>query len=238
MPHGDFSASRFYESSIKILDLEGRIGSNLLLARSESKRVVYVIERQDGGLYTLCKLGHWVDVAMLAQFATVICHQRLRSHEPVSQGNSGPFPLTTPQLHKDNKRRRLAIEEIHSLVKKRARSQSVATVISAEQSQPTIAEGGLTNRKTHVEELSELKTPAPQPTTDPTQPDPVEATLSQPTAEGIFENIRNHYVEALYHSMVSRKPTAWWMGCMLTRLRVHLHTLPKDHSLALELLST
>lgn len=222
-PHGDFSASRFYESNIKILDLEGRLGSNILLARSETRRAVYAIERQDDGLYTLCKLGPWVDVRMIARHATLKCHQRLRSaKEPLAQPNPSQVPLVTPQIHKDNKRRRLAIEEIQSLVKKRARSQSVATVLSTEQSQLVLPEANSPAMQSpRAEHFSESKTPAPQLMTQATpQPDLVETTLSQPTAEVIFENIRNSYVETLYHSMGS---LAYFAKGPLSRARAAFH---------------
>ncbi|OIW34758.1 hypothetical protein CONLIGDRAFT_626807 [Coniochaeta ligniaria NRRL 30616] len=221
-PHGDFSESRFYESRIKILELEGRLGSNLLLARSETKRVVYAIERQHDGLYTLCKLGPWVDMEVLSQSATVICSQRLRQNEPVFRSNAGPLPLTTPQLHKENKKRRLAIEEIHSLVKKRARSQSVAPVPSGEQAQCILPEIVPPVEQTPPNEASsESKTAAPQQSAHLTpQHGSLEATSSQVTAEGIFENIRNSYVEALYHSMGS---LAYFAKGPLSRARAAFH---------------
>ncbi|KAB5551193.1 DNA replication regulator SLD3-domain-containing protein [Coniochaeta sp. 2T2.1] len=222
-PHGDFSASRFYESRIKILDLEGRLGSNVLLARLESKRVVYAIERHDDGLYTLCKVGPWVDMRLLAQFATVICQERLRSvREPVSQAGAGQVPLITPQIHKDNKRRRLAIEEIQSLVKKRARSQSIATVLGAEQSQSLLPQpNSPAEQSPPVEDVSRTNTPVLQEASIllPQQASP-DVTSSQPTAEGIFENIRNSYVEALYHSMGS---LAYFAKGPLSRARAAFH---------------
>lgn len=222
MPHGDFSVSRFYESRIKILELEGRLGSNLLLARSETKRAVYAIERHHDGLYTLCKLGSWVDMGVLARFATVICHQCLRSTESASQLNTGSLPLTTPQLHKENKRRRLAIEEIHSLVKKRARSQSVATALSGDQSQSILPEVVCpADQSLAIEESSVPKTPGPQGAAQPTlQHESPEASSSQPTAEAIFENIRHSYVEALYHSMGS---LAYFAKGPLSRARAAFH---------------
>lgn len=222
MPHGDLSASRFYESRIKILELEGRLGSNLLLARSETKRIVYAIERQDDGLYTLCKLGSWADMGVLARCATVICHQRLRSDEPVSQTAASSLPLTTPQLHKENKKRRLAIEEIQSLVKKRARSQSVATVPPGNQSQPVRPEANPpVEQSAAIEKPSDSKTPTPQESTPSTaQHASPEGSASQPTAETIFGNIRNSYVEALYHSMGS---LAYFAKGPLSRARAAFH---------------
>lgn len=222
VPHGDFSSSRFYESRIKILDLEGRLGSNLLIARSATNRVAYAIERESDGLYTLCKLGAWVDVGKLAQLATATCRQRLESYKSVPQPSNGPFALTTPQIHKDNKKKRLAIEEIQSMIKKRARSQSVATIsmqepnldISADVEAP--AGDGQEDKETH-----DSKTPTVQLQAQTlSQADITEAAFSQPTAEDIFQNIRTQYAEALYHSMGS---LAYFAKGPLSRARAAFH---------------
>lgn len=212
LPHGDFSASRFYESKIKILDLEGRLGSNLLLARADRSRNVYAIERQNGGLFVLCKLGSWVDILKLAQSATVTCSQRLRTYAPVPVPGGGELPLTTPQLHHENKKRRLAIEEIQSMVKRRPRSQSIATTLSQD---PT---HGLAPIETCVPppavesqnppDLVSTISPPPesQSNTVAALPEAVDDAQSQPTAEDIFQNIRTQYLEALYHSRVCPTP--------------------------------
>ena len=81
-PYGEFPGSRLYESRIKILDLEGRLGSNVLLARSEANRMIYALEREGTGLYVLCKLGGWADVEELARCATVVCAERIKSRQP------------------------------------------------------------------------------------------------------------------------------------------------------------
>lgn len=206
-PHGDFSSCRFYESRIKILDLEGRLGSNLLLARSETNRTVYAIERHGDGLYVLCKLGAWADVGKLAQFATVTCDQRLQTYKTILAPTGASLPLTTPQLHKENKRRRLAIEEIQSMVKKRPRSQSVATVVSQDLAQNTTPGEACANTPSAESQPPQDLVPTNSPSTESQSqaappPEAADESLSQPTAEGIFQNIRSQYMEALYHSLV------------------------------------
>lgn len=221
-PQGDFSVSRFYESRIKILDLEGRLGSDILLARTETNRVTYAIERQSDGLYTVCKLGAWVDLGKLAILATTICRQRLESSKSVSRPNSGPLALTTPQIHKDNKKKRLAIEEIQSMVNKRARSQSIAPVGTPEPSLDVSPKlDGLINVSQEAEEPSNIELAATQ-TQQQAAPSTAisDASLPQPTAEDIFQNIRTQYVEALYHSMGS---LAYFAKGPLSRARAAFH---------------
>ncbi|KAL2178715.1 DNA replication regulator SLD3-domain-containing protein [Thermothelomyces heterothallicus CBS 202.75] len=226
-PHGDLPASRLFESKIKILDLEGRLGSNILLARSEITGMVYAIERESNGLYVLCKLGSWVDILLLSESATVVCKERIRSGKPVKQDNTAAVPLTTPSMYNETKRRRLAIEEIQSLVRKRsvsvaekeAPSQAAtvtASVTATEPQQPASRADG-----------SEAANVAPAQVEVPPEPEPaapagrdaaipamepanesvngpasqsVDDPFAQPNAEEIFSNLRAQYIEALYHS--------------------------------------
>ncbi len=210
-PHGLFPASRFYESNIKILELEGRLGSNILLARSEASQVTYAIEREREGLYTLCKLGAWVDVTQLAQFATAVCGQRIRSLRQPQTISSESLTTTTSQSHHEYKKRRLAIEELQSVVRRRPRSQGSTTpaeqqsqshtdvpaennigskaVVGNEQSTPTAVEIP----------LPQAKNPAPGLGTQLERNE----ELPPPTAEDILRNIRTQYFDTLYHSMVS-----------------------------------
>lgn len=116
-------------------------------------------------------------------------------------------------MHKENKRRRLAIEEIQSMVRKRPRSQSVATAASQDPVQTTMpVETGAIATAT-LSQPSESPTAAanmPQPEPQApviAAPEPTDESLSPPTAEGIFDNIRSQYMEALYHSMVRSVPS-------------------------------
>ena len=208
-PHGDLPAGRLFESKIKILDLEGRLGSNVLLARSETTRMVYAVERESNGLYVLCKLGSWVDIEVLSQSATVVCRERMRSSKPVKPDNATAAPLTTPSMYNENKRRRLAIDEIQSLVRKRSMS-----VIEKE---PLSQDPPATDQPVSNVDASQNAAPGQEPAEAPGEPGfsvpsgdvaPTPGPAlgddphSQPNAGEIFQNIRTQYIEALYHSKV------------------------------------
>lgn len=238
-PSGDLSPSRFFESHVKILDLESRMGSaqSVLIARSDPKGTVYALERQDNGLYVMCKLGSWVQLDVLASKATAVSRERL---QPASQEQPQPHPfagLTTPQTHKEHKRKRSAIEAIQSLVRKRARSQSVSTF------------DDITKPSTITEVEDDAQLPSPdigldqQACTEPKQPSQSvvlakEAEkIEEPTqtADIIFNNIKTHYFEALYKSMVCNMPP---FVCFLHQKWLTVHralwrTLPKDRCLEL-----
>ncbi|RYP18876.1 hypothetical protein DL765_003664 [Monosporascus sp. GIB2] len=119
----------YFESKIKILDLEGRVAAHpvVLIARLESDKTIYALERQSNGLYSLCQLCSWVNLATLCELSTVSSGHLIKKSPPQPTDSSTSQPLITPQLHKENKKRRLAIEAIQSLVKKPARSRSVST---------------------------------------------------------------------------------------------------------------
>lgn len=206
-PCGDFEHARQYESTIKILDLESRLGNRpvVLIARMETNKTAYVLERQDGGLYSLCQLGNWVDLERLSAHATVAYTKLLKPRsKPVDISNHEAS--TTPQLHHENKKRRLAMEAIQSLVKRPARSMSVSLPpqpldthrgpsVSREESaaQTTTSSG---SSKSQIE-----KGGVDQGNDAPTSSAPPDGPSVQ-TAQDIFENIRLQYFEALYHSMV------------------------------------
>ncbi|KAK3301118.1 DNA replication regulator SLD3-domain-containing protein [Chaetomium fimeti] len=231
-PHGDFPASRLFESKIKILDLEGRLGSNVLLARSETTRRAYAVERENNGLYVLCKLGSWVDIEMLSQSATVVCKERMRSRKAVKQEQAAETPLITPSMYSDSKRRRLAIEEIQSLVRKRSISviekeppKPLPTPTATEESPASSGAGDIQvanlvmghDEPTIVPGPSVSSRPdTPAPATEPVIDDP----LVQPDAEDIFLNIRAQYMEALYHSKGS---LAYFAKGPLSKARAAFH---------------
>lgn len=210
--HADLPQSRFFEAHIKILDLESRMGSSpvVLLARNDISKTVYALERQDNGLYVACRLGPWVELDQLASNATAICQERLRpatSRDLNRHVTSAPL-TTTPQLHRDQKQKRAAIEAIQSLVRKRARSQSVSTfdgIPAHEDSQETtVTKGQLPSPVLKHEELHEparmpnIEVPAPVKIQDVIPGEP----RSTQTADDIFDTIRTQYCEALYKSMV------------------------------------
>ncbi|KAK4242368.1 DNA replication regulator SLD3-domain-containing protein [Achaetomium macrosporum] len=232
-PQGDFPASRLFESRIKILDLEDRLGSNILLARSETSRTSYAVERESNGLYALCKLGSWVDIESLSQNATVVCWERMRSNKSAKAESPAAAPLITPSMYKESKRRRLAIDEIQSLVRKR----SLLVIEKETPGQPSTSaatEERSASRKNESQNISVSKegdealaqpgapvtregdTVAPVPALAPARGD---GSHSQPNQD-IFENIRAQYMEALYHSKGS---LAYFAKGPLSRARAAFH---------------
>lgn len=229
-PQGDLPRSRFYESSVKILELESRLGSAcpVVLARNETKGTVYAIERQEDGLFVACKLGSWVDLAALASHSIVCCEERIHSVPATRSAEANAASsLITPQTHKAEKVKRSAIEAIQSLVKKRARSQSFVTSNEASgvDSPVEIAQGQDHKKSTDSEPALPLAA-APvglspetqQSTTSATAP--VQEATPQQTPESLFNTIRTMYFEALYKSKVSvqnRVPHAEAPANMISR---------------------
>ncbi|KAL8414118.1 hypothetical protein RB594_005370 [Gaeumannomyces avenae] len=217
-PHGELPSARFFESCIRIMELEGRLGSNTLIARSESSRIVYAIERHGNGYYVLCKLGSWVDMTELVEDSTVACSERitLTKAPPATSACFEP-PLITPHIYSESKRKRQAIEDLQSLCKKRQRSQSVTSLAPQHPSQQSqIPQCHL---PTPVDEVAPVDQPVagsptePHPQTFPFQDEarlptslqPPSSTIldTQQTAGDIFNHIRTQYLETLYHSMGS-----------------------------------
>jgi DNA replication regulator SLD3 len=200
-PHGEFPQSRFFESRIKVLDLESRVATvpSVLIARSDAKGAAYAVERQDDGLYVVCKLGSWVDLHSLAEKATVLLRQRLDALRPSLQDHETSAALTTPHLHKSEKKKRAAIEAIQSLVRKRARSQSVSNF------EDDTRHDGLTGSQVDIlrhDMQSPLLVQSPEASAAHAKVHGEEPVV-QSTAASIFENIRMQYFEALYKSKVS-----------------------------------
>ncbi|KAL2146683.1 hypothetical protein VTI28DRAFT_2833 [Corynascus sepedonium] len=238
-PHGDFPTSRLFESKIKILDLEGRLGSNILLARSETTRMVYAVERESNGLYVLCKLGSWVDINILSESATVVCKDRISSGRTGKLDTTTPVPLTTPSMYNESKKRRLAIEEIQSLVRKR----SMSVIEKEPPTQPATMSEQRPASRVDVSQTKNLATeqvkaspvpPEPEPNAaskrDTAKPAPEPAStfahqstddpFAQPNAEEIFSNLRAQYMEVLYHSKGS---LAYFAKGPLSRARAAFH---------------
>ncbi len=118
--------TRLVESRIKILDLETRMGStqSVLVARHDATRTIHAIERQNDGLYAMCKLGAWVDLEQLAQDATALCPERVF---PVKSEVASPpqtsLATMTPHMISQQKKKRAAIEAIQSLVRKKPKAE-------------------------------------------------------------------------------------------------------------------
>lgn len=214
--------SRLFETHIKILEFEQRMGNQpmVLIARLEDDRTMYAVEREDRGLYVICKLGSWVNISQLRTVAAA-------SRQEVAQAEKG-FALSLPQTtvpaipttlesSKFSQKKRLAIEAIQSMVKRPSTglltdSQSNTAIEASEESQIiAISQGPQESQLPFVENTTSL------------------------TSAEIFENIRTQYLDALYLSNVGFHLPQ--LLVILTLNRHHLHTLPKALCLEREQLS-
>ncbi|TGJ80491.1 hypothetical protein E0Z10_g8271 [Xylaria hypoxylon] len=228
-PYGSFESSTSFEANIRILELESRMGNRpiVLIARLESNRSVYAIERQTNSLYSLCHLSSWIDLEQICNLATVSCPALIHKQPTLPAEPTAHAPLTTPQLSHTNKKRRLAIEAIQSLVKKPTRSRSISALSQAGEVSrpPTPVQGGNAVDVGNVAIAQDVPSPS-NSTTRPGVESQVDVAQGQdealniPTADGIFDNIRNHYFEALYHSMGS---LAYFAKGPLSRARAAFH---------------
>ncbi|KAI1815488.1 DNA replication regulator SLD3-domain-containing protein [Poronia punctata] len=231
-PFGSFESSQSFNSNIRILDLESRMGNRpvVLIARLESNKSNYVIERQENSLYTLCHLGSWVDLEQLCDVASVSLAGLIRKQQPLPAPRTTAAPLTTPQISHTYKKRRLAIEAIQSLVKKPTRSRSVSALSQADDAArpPTATReserpnGPKAESVGVVDDLPfpDISAPVLNELSQGPVADVEGEALTAPNAGIIFNNIRNQYSEALYHSMGS---LAYFAKGPLSRARAAFH---------------
>jgi DNA replication regulator SLD3 len=182
--------SRLFETHVKILELEERMGNQpvVLIARFEDGRTLYAVEREARGLYVLCKLGSWVDMRQL-KAAAVMSKQEMPNETEKHFGRNSllqqkdALPSSTTESHKYDKKKRLAIEAIQSMVKRP--STTMSTELPQVESSTKL-------------ETEDLLSTLPISTDSPGL---VEAPVP-PTGEEIFDNVRTQYLEALYLSKV------------------------------------
>ncbi|KAI9167019.1 hypothetical protein HJFPF1_03138 [Paramyrothecium foliicola] len=222
----DYSG-RIVESHIKILDLESRVGSasSVLIARYDPRGIIYALERQEHGLYIVCQLGAWVDLQDLKQHATAVYPDRIQhiklecSERPVSAA-----AITTPQIHKEHNKKQAAIEALQSLVKKRARSESISIFNEPARLQniPDVKEASVKLPSLDLGDVKGIQQPLAQPSQHIEPDTKLELPPEEPqyTAESIFDNIRTQYFEALYKSMGS---LAYFAKGPLSRARSAFH---------------
>lgn len=173
--------SRLYETHVKVLELEERMGSQpmVLVARLEDTRTIFAVERESKGLYVICQLGSWVDIQEL-KAAAVASAQELPKNfdQPTAPIQDVAVSIATAESNKYCKKKRVAMEAIQSMVKR----PSIGLIAEPLNSQ--------------VASLTEM-----QPKTPALVSTPIEDE-APPTATGIFENVRTQYFEALYLSKV------------------------------------
>lgn len=171
--------SRLYETHVKVLELEERMGSQpmVLIARLEDTRTIFAVERESKGLYVICQLGSWVNIQELKSTAVASTQELPKNFDqPITAIQDVTVPTTTAESNKYCKKKRVAIEAIQSMVKR----PSISLIAEPLNSQIT--------------SLPDL-----QPNTPTLVSTPIEEE-APPTAAGIFENVRTQYFEALYLS--------------------------------------
>lgn len=217
-PHRDLPTGRAFESNIKILDLESRMGSSpsVLIARHDSKGSLFAIERDGAGLYVACKLGSWVELEVLVEQATVICRQRVCPQKDASSEANAAQTLITPQTTNNTKEKKSAMEALQTLIRKRARSQSVATFEEATQ----VGRGDTSQTEPSSAMAGTSRTGLPTIDKPLIAPTATDGGNQQQGAEGIFDNIRTQYFEALYKSKGS---LAYFAKGPLSRARSAFH---------------
>ncbi|KAM3071380.1 hypothetical protein ACMFMF_007853 [Clarireedia jacksonii] len=192
----------------------------VLIARLDDNRTLYAVEREARGLYVVLQLGSWVSLQQLRSVAVVA------QTEPANVPGNGRdlggaipgLPLITPEVSKYNKKKRLAIEAIQSMVKRPS-----TPLLQEPQSQSIAPE--------------QQALPDPQGDTPNAADIPAAEVATQVTASEIFENVRTQYFESLY---LSKTSLAYFAKGPLSRARAAFHldfdsTLDmKDHIAFLE----
>ncbi len=189
-PSGPLPASRLFEAHVKVLDLEERMGNTpaVLIARYGDGKSLFVVERVEQNLYVICRLGSWVSLSRLCTGAIISKHQASGMASRLETGSvlyEDKVELrVTPESSKYNKKKRLAIEAIQSMVKRPSRD-------------------GLCTQQDEVVPCSQSGTVlVSQPSTG-LEPEVTQDDINtRPMATEIFENIRSQYFEALYLSKV------------------------------------
>jgi DNA replication regulator SLD3 len=224
--------SRLFESHIKILELEHRIGSTptVLIARLDDGKSFYALEYDSRGRYALCKLGSWIDMERLCRDAIVSRYRPaptvLEGQSKIKQERASQNPQATIEDAKYNKKKRLAIEAIQSMVKRPSCDSSLMLETShpreiPQSNVPEVPEVHI-ERFLAAEEavMGEISTP-------------VDAAVPQSTGH-ILENIRSQYFEMLYLSKV-REGVGITLSCAYNGrlppriLRKALYQEPEQH---------
>lgn len=166
----------------------------LLIARLDDGRTLYAVEREDRGLYAICKLGSWINLHQLrAVSANSLPDAPSLSTTRMDLGTVVQTSTVEAAIDatKFSKKKRLAIEAIQSMVK-RPTTGLLPEVLICETPVEEKAEGGSIKSIT-----SDMHNAASGKHDEP------ELASGQLTANEIIENIRSQYFDALYISKVS-----------------------------------
>lgn len=182
----------------------------------------------------LLQLGSWVNLQDL-RAAAVVSKQELP--ERAARQPSLDLPISAPEANKYSKKKRLAIEALQSMVKRPSTGLLTDSQLDSQipildpRPEPAIVDSPLPIE----EKTDDLDTASKSTTSVPPAP-PIDDVAVQPTAMDIFDNIRTHYLEALYLSKVSYASMILRLFIDLSRHRWHIS--PKDPYLGLGLPST
>ncbi|RDW88863.1 hypothetical protein BP6252_00895 [Coleophoma cylindrospora] len=213
--------SRIFEAHVKILELEERMGSQpmVLIAKVDTGKTLYAVERESKGLYVLCQLGPWVDLQQLVTAGTLLNERTLRAASRAILPTSTAADRTTviavtAEAAQDSKKKRLAIEAIQSMVKRPSTDalgnsqQSCSELLLDSQQDSQVSIG------------AEILLDSQQDTQMAMLPVEVDPVPSQPTATEIFDTVRSQYLEALY---LSKASLAYFAKGPLSRARAAFH---------------
>lgn len=157
----------------------------VLIARLDDARALYAVERDARGLYAILRLGSWVDLQQLSAAAVVSKQDLSRAARPPRASSITQALPMAPESSTYSKKKRLAIEAIQSMVKRPSNGMSTEPTPTESQLPTSIVEPLVESGPT--EELG-INLPF--------------NNAAPPTANEIFETIRNQYFEALYLSKV------------------------------------
>jgi len=161
----------------------------VLIARLDDGRTLYAVEREDRGLYVLCQLGSWVSLQQL-KAAAIVSRQDLSNkafEKAISSGSNVGVAVITSGASKYNKKKRLAITALQSMVKRPSTGLSKSQI-------------EITRLETRQEQINNQVEPVFQE--QPAGEFPLEDVAPQLSAAEMFDNIRKQYLEALYLSKV------------------------------------
>ncbi|KAG9240132.1 DNA replication regulator SLD3-domain-containing protein [Calycina marina] len=197
--------SRIFETEIKILDLEERMGNEpmVLIARLDDGMTLYAVEKQDRGLYVLCQLGSWVNIQQLRTVSVVSRQEVKKLERDFASGGVALPPTLSAATHAHNKKKRLAIDAVKAMVKRPCPglSRKSQTPIPIAEPMAIMEDSQLALQTPNSESIAE-------------------ELNTQLTATEIFETVRNHYFVALY---LCKTSLAYFAKGPLSRARAAFH---------------
>lgn len=173
----------------------------VLVARDESSRALFALERESRGLYALCQIGLWANIQQLhdSAVASKQDHSKVFS-KPASSQTLPPIRLGASTSNDTKKRQ--AIEAIQSMIKKPSIQAEIEPCLSKKD-----LESSLIGADSRLFSISKSEAP-------------VENLSSQASMSAVFENIRKQYFDTLYFSRMS---LAYFVKGPLSRARAAFH---------------